>query len=596
MAELNNPSEIAREALRRLATQRLQPTPDNYRNLYHEVAGTMPAEQFPDRALKSIVTALPRDTGEQQRFARLLATALSGRDWNALQAALIGAVQPREGGEQNWAMLIRGLIVELERRHADFTPARKHDALEHVLTVWGKDPGQLYQRLQSLTRTWSLEPQGTDQPSANDGPALAPAAAGDSSQQTRPVKADSVLQGDRAALEVRDLVALLLEKGVAIFLVDTPDLEKEATQLASDFKRAANLPALQALTGRVKQFVYRLQWAQEDQAEIKTGLLHLLRLIIDNIGELVMDDQWLRGQVAMLNEVLSKPLNSRRLDDVERRLKDLIIKQSNLKKSLTEARDRLKTMLARFIDHLSGFTESTSDYHAKIERCAARISAASDIGQLSDAVDEAMRETRQIQLSALRAHDELREARGRVDEAEREVARLQEELAQVSEMVRQDQLTGVLNRKGLGEVLEREMGRGRRRGAPMCLAMLDIDNFKKLNDTYGHQTGDEALVHLTLVVRETLRPQDTVARYGGEEFVIFLPDTELEESVAALTRLQRELTRRFFLHDNERVLITFSAGVARLASDETADQVMIRADAAMYQAKRDGKNRVVAAG
>jgi diguanylate cyclase len=175
------------------------------------------------------------------------------------------------------------------------------------------------------------------------------------------------------------------------------------------------------------------------------------------------------------------------------------------------------------------------------------------------------------------------------------VARLQGELAQAVELVRQDQLTGTLNRKGLDEVLEREMARGQRRNAPLCVAMLDIDNFKKLNDTYGHQTGDEALTHLARVVQDTLRPQDTVARYGGEEFVIVLPETELAEGVTAMTRLQRELTRRIFLHDNEKTLITFSAGVARFGQDETREQALARADAAMYEAKRAGKNRVIAA-
>jgi diguanylate cyclase len=308
-----------------------------------------------------------------------------------------------------------------------------------------------------------------------------------------------------------------------------------------------------------------------------------------------MDDEWLHGQVVLLNGLLAQSVDVRRLEDVERRLKDLIVKQSNLKKSLGEARVRLKTMLARFVDHLAEMTEATAGYQEKIARCAARIDAASDITALSDVLDEVARETRHMQLNAIRSRDELREARARVEEAEREVARLQSELAQAVELVRQDQLTGTLNRKGLDEVLEREMARGQRRSAPLCVALLDIDNFKRLNDTYGHQTGDQALAHLARVVQETLRPQDTVARYGGEEFVIVLPETELAEAVAAMTRLQRELTRRIFLHDNEKTLITFSAGVARLAPQEAREQALARADAAMYEAKRAGKNRVVAA-
>ena len=111
----------------------------------------------------------------------------------------------------------------------------------------------------------------------------------------------------------------------------------------------------------------------------------------------------------------------------------------------------------------------------------------------------------------------------------------------------------------------------------------------------GHDAGDEALIHLASICRQTLRPQDTVARYGGEEFIILLPDTSLDDAVVALTRLQRELTKKFFLHANEKVLITFSAGVTQMLATDNQTSVIKRADGAMYQAKQTGKNRVVSA-
>jgi len=111
----------------------------------------------------------------------------------------------------------------------------------------------------------------------------------------------------------------------------------------------------------------------------------------------------------------------------------------------------------------------------------------------------------------------------------------------------------------------------------------------------GHATGDSALAHLAAVARECMRPQDTLARYGGEEFVILLPDTPLDKGIEAMTRLQRELTKKFFLAGTEKVLITFSAGVAQLAPDETGADAIKRADKAMYLAKRAGKNRVLGA-
>jgi len=348
------------------------------------------------------------------------------------------------------------------------------------------------------------------------------------------------------------------------------------------------------LTASMKKFSYRIHFVVEDQAELKAAVMHLLQLIVENISELVLDDQWLQGQISVVSDIISKPLDLRQLDDVERRLKEVIVKQGTLKKHLNDARDRLKAMLATFVDRLAGFAEETGGYHNKIESCAKKISGTNDISELSDVLDEVMRETRVIQLSAQRSRDELILMRGRVSEAEQEVARLQTELQEASEGMRHDALTGALNRKGMDEAMEKEVSRMQRHGGKLCMALLDIDNFKKLNDSLGHDVGDAALVHLTQVTKETIRPQDTLARYGGEEFVVLLPDTELDDAVTAMVRVQRELTKRFFLHKNEKVLITFSCGVAQLETTEAPTVTLKRADEAMYLAKRSGKNRVVA--
>jgi diguanylate cyclase len=97
------------------------------------------------------------------------------------------------------------------------------------------------------------------------------------------------------------------------------------------------------------------------------------------------------------------------------------------------------------------------------------------------------------------------------------------------------------------------------------------------------------------VVKDTVRAEDTVARYGGEEFLILMPDTTLEDAAQAMTRLQRALTKHFFLHENEKLLITFSCGVALRQPGEDKDALLKRADQAMYRAKHSGKNRVVIA-
>ena len=353
--------------------------------------------------------------------------------------------------------------------------------------------------------------------------------------------------------------------------------------------------AVQDALAATKRLVFKLELLAEDRGELRSALLKLLQLMLENVSELVVDDRWMNGQIAVVRDIVAKPMNIRTLNEAESRLKEVIFKQSQLKHSLMEAKEALKTMLAGFIDHLAEFADSTSGYHDKIEVCVQKISQADDITQLEDVLAEVIRETRIVQLNAQRSRDDMRSTQTRVEAAERRVRELQDELDKASALVRHDQLTGTLNRRGLEEAFEHEFARALRRRSPLCVGLLDIDNFKKLNDTLGHDAGDAALIHLATVIRETLRPQDTLARFGGEEFVVLLPDTALDNAVTALVRLQRELTRRFFLHDNEKLLITFSAGVTDYRTGDTQTTLTKRADEAMYTAKKTGKNRVVSA-
>ena len=585
-----NPSELARETLRRLAQQRTPPTPDNYRSLYHEIAGTVATEAFPEKALKALAGALPRGTPEQARFGRTLDGAIGEKSWDAVKTALTDLLGKSAAEPPNWSALIRELLTRLETRQAELTPARKREALDHVLAA-SAAPDLLYSRLQGLLKNWS-QAATLDAPTAAEAESEAAASPAPSSPAARPAPAES-RKGNTG--DLLDLLAQLLETAIGVALADDPALSAQATRLAASARKASGNEQVASVVAELKRFAYRLQFVAEDQAEMRTALLHLLRLIIDNIRELVIDDQWLQGQIAVVLDLVDQPLNLRRLDDVERRMKDVIVKQSVLKKSLTEAQGQLKAMLATFVDRLADFSEATGDYHATLERCAERISQSRDIAELTGVLDEVMRETRVIQFDALRSHDELQQMRAQATATQDEIARLQEELAHASEMMRNDPLTGALNRKGMDEALAAEVARARRHQTKLCLALLDIDNFKKLNDSLGHAAGDAALVHLAGVVQEVIRPEDTLARYGGEEFVVLLPDTALDDAVTALTRVQRELTKRFFLHNNDRILITFSCGVAELGADEDAAAALHRADGAMYLAKRAGKNRVMAA-
>jgi diguanylate cyclase len=350
-----------------------------------------------------------------------------------------------------------------------------------------------------------------------------------------------------------------------------------------------------AVKQSLAQYSHRLSFAAEDQAEIKTVLLKLLQLVIDNISQLSLDDSWLKGQVDAVKAACVPPLTLRRLDEVEQRLKDVIFKQTEAKSRAVQAQEEMRQMLATFIERLAAMTQSTSGFHDQLEASAKLIEEAKTIADIAPVLKEIVGATRTMARDSQVARDELQGMKKHAEATEAEIAKLHQELDRVSAQARHDPLTGALNRQGLDEALVREISKVKRQDTPLCLALLDIDNFKKLNDSMGHATGDVALTHLATVTREVMRPQDTMARYGGEEFVILLPDTPLDKGIEAMTRLQRELTKRFFLAGSEKVLITFSAGVAQLAADENGPQAIKRADQAMYLAKRAGKNRVLGA-
>lgn len=563
-------------------TGRIPPTPDNYRVVYHEVSGQgVPDGPFPEKQLRNLMAALPKDAPDQMRLARELDSAIKAADWDTYKNHLAEFITGLVSVQQlPWSDLISELLRQWEVRHQGVTTARKRETLEHAFKSGGS-PDMMFHRVQQVVRNWSAEGVENAEVPLADPPA--PATPSTVSAPALPASAQD---------DTRTLFAYSLETLIAPLLDGNPTISTEAVHLATDIRQAKTAADWKSLNDKLRKFAFRLELLSEDNAALREGLMSLLRLIVDNVDQLVIDDQWLHGQVEMVREIIDKPLSQRGLEDAERRMKDVIFKQSQLKQRLAEAQQALKSMLAGFVDQLADFSDATSDYHDKIEQYANQISQSQDISQLQELIHDVMRETRVIQVNAQRSRDDLRSTQARVAEAEGRIRELEQELSETSSLVRYDQLTGVLNRRGLEEMFTKEFKRATRRQTPLCVALLDIDNFKKLNDSLGHDAGDGALVHLATVIRETMRPEDSVARFGGEEFIILLPDTPVEDAQHGLVRLQRELTRRIYLHEHHKTLITFSAGVTQVQSNDTQATVIKRADTAMYQAKQSGKNRV----
>ena len=169
-------------------------------------------------------------------------------------------------------------------------------------------------------------------------------------------------------------------------------------------------------------------------------------------------------------------------------------------------------------------------------------------------------------------------------------------LKEVEVLMQHDTPTGLYNRQHLQGRLEAERERARAGGHRFCVALIDLDHFKHINDRHGHAMGDHVLIAFAQQAQAVLRETDTIARWGGEEFLILLPDTEpVDKAGIALTRLQAGLRRTPVMEAEPNTRVTFSAGVAEWAQGESIAQLLERADAALYEAKRQGRNRAVQA-
>jgi diguanylate cyclase (GGDEF)-like protein len=156
-----------------------------------------------------------------------------------------------------------------------------------------------------------------------------------------------------------------------------------------------------------------------------------------------------------------------------------------------------------------------------------------------------------------------------------------------------DELTGLVNRRRFLAALETEIVRARRLGGPLTVVLADLDDFKPINDRFGHHAGDEVLVGFADLIREHVRDVDVAGRLGGEEFALLLPETDLRGAEAGADRLRRSLGElRLALAEGSELRVTASFGVAELAPAQSGDELLRAADAALYRAKEAGKNRV----
>jgi len=298
---------------------------------------------------------------------------------------------------------------------------------------------------------------------------------------------------------------------------------------------------------------------------------------------------------AGFNRELNKAVNDalKRLghlpEDLTERFYDEFLSPVRLSDRVGEVSAQVSKELDAIIGMLDRSGSSCERYGESLRSAASGLDSAASQKQIRAVLDKVLKATTEMESRNAVLESQLKESRG-------QITGLQESLEAIRYESLSDQLTGLGNRKHFEQSLERAIDIAMRRGEPMSLAMCDIDFFKKFNDTYGHQTGDQVLRLVGAAIKGAIKGNDIAARFGGEEFAVILPNTPLQSAVVVANQVRsavmaKELIKRSTGESLGR--ITMSVGVATLGENDTRDSLLERADMALYASKRSGRNKVM---
>jgi diguanylate cyclase len=265
------------------------------------------------------------------------------------------------------------------------------------------------------------------------------------------------------------------------------------------------------------------------------------------------------------------------------------VASSRLADQADEFGGKIAAEIAEVMATIEAAAGTATTYNQSLADATNQLGRANDHGALRAIVEDLVGVTKEIG----RSHQTLE---ARLKASKEEINELQENLQAVRHESLTDPLTTLGNRKFFDQALAKAVGEARDSGEPLSLAMIDIDNFKAFNDTYGHLTGDEVLRLVAATLKQNVKDKDIPARYGGEEFTLILPRMDLERALSLTDRIReavrgKELLKRSTGEHLGR--ITISAGVASWREGETGQALLERADACLYAAKRNGRNRAL---
>lgn len=582
-------AEIARRVLKTLAERRLIPTPETFTAVYEELSGTKSAGVTPLAVIKDVVRDLVRGQRLSSADAQAVLQAAQGHDWKAVRDAIDKALARRPGGAGGgWPQLALTLLKQADQLHANWTRARKLEAVARVVEAAGDQPDLALERLSRLLESWgpalAALPAREEPPAAEPAPPPLPAA--------QRYGVDPALQERLAAAEAQAQAYRQVAMRAVNLLAGTCPEGAPAAARLRDFARDLGASDTDKIAARFVDAVREFEAQMEEQRRVREGLQRLLALLTDNIHALAPDETWLVGQLEPIRALLRGPLDAQRLLRAESDLASVIARQGQARRGLAEAKVAVRELLATLIERIGSMGTSTGRFYEQVHGYQERLAAAGDGAALAAIIKGLLADTQIMRAEISASRTELAAARRQAEAYEARVRELERELTQVSALVQKDPLTQALNRRGFEEAFRMETARAARHEAPLALALLDLDDFKRLNDTFGHLAGDRALVHVVQTAQASLRPTELLARLGGEEFAVLLPATGADEARQAIERVRAELARSPLEYEGRSTTLAFSAGIASWRPHEPLEDLLRRADRALYDAKRAGKNRV----
>ncbi len=268
--------------------------------------------------------------------------------------------------------------------------------------------------------------------------------------------------------------------------------------------------------------------------------------------------------------------------------------QAPYRQNLDETRNSIHSIRERLGEQVTQTLDVNNEFIALVMDCMDAMQRIDNNEELEAARESYLRQCTTILDSHKTLTSRIDTIHSNLHTIESNSQHLDDELERVHMLGFTDELTALPNRRALIQRIEDEVARAQRYGTPLTLTILDLDEFKAINDQYGHLTGDEVLKIFSTNILNTFRHHDVVSRYGGEEFAVLLPNTDIEGAFCSLEKVQKHIAGIKYSVEEEAeiALPTFSVGIALYNTGESPDELIKRADTAMYRAKRMGGNRI----